>query len=361
MFSSLQEQQKFVYISADEIYVKPAVRFRASNVIGFAQNQDTPTPARTVLALMINFLRGTPAFVARLIPVVNLKHAFLVDLLLTLVEIIHQAGGYVFGVVTDNLSVNQKAFKSLRETYTPNSICSVNHPIDNEYFSSFYTLYDTTHLMKNIRNNWITEKIQTLEFLDPITNNTIVAKWKDVIDIYKIEEHNMARKITLNYPSLYPNNFEKQKVQLVINVFNEKTVACLEQHGRKETAQFVALITRMWNILNIKTKDAGRNLNDDDRMPFYYTDDPRLEFLLGMARSFKLMDSGKRGCRVRGLTTETANALHQTLHGIVDMIKHLLNSDYRYALPGKIQSDRLEAEFGIYRGTSGGNYFISVE
>ena len=59
---------------------------------GFAQNQDTPTPARTVLALMINFLRGTPAFVARLIPVVNLKHAFLVNLLLTLVEIIHRAG-----------------------------------------------------------------------------------------------------------------------------------------------------------------------------------------------------------------------------------------------------------------------------
>ena len=92
VFSSLQEQQKFVYISADEIYVKPAVRFRASHVIGFAQNQDSPTPARTVLALMINFLRGTSAFVARLIPVVNLKHAFLVDLLLTLIEIIHQAG-----------------------------------------------------------------------------------------------------------------------------------------------------------------------------------------------------------------------------------------------------------------------------
>ena len=32
-----------------------------------------------------------------------------------------------------------------------------------------------------------------------------------------------------------------------------------------------------------------------------------------------------------------------------------------YVLPGKIQSDRLEGEFGIYRGSSGGNYYISVE
>ena len=33
----------------------------------------TPTPAKTVLALMINFVRGTPAFVARLSQVPNLN------------------------------------------------------------------------------------------------------------------------------------------------------------------------------------------------------------------------------------------------------------------------------------------------
>ena len=30
-------------------------------------------------------------------------------------------------------------------------------------------------------------------------------------------------------------------------------------------------------------------------------------------------------------------------------------------LPGKFQSNRLEADFGIYRQSSGGNYWISVE
>ena len=43
--------------------------------------------AKTVLAAMINFLRGSPAFVARLVPVANSKHGLLVDLLLVLVSI----------------------------------------------------------------------------------------------------------------------------------------------------------------------------------------------------------------------------------------------------------------------------------
>ena len=53
------------------------------------------------------------------------------------------------------------------------------------------------------------------------------------------------------------------------------------------------------------------------------------------------------------LMSETANALHQTLYGIVDITKTMLRSGYPYVLPGKIQSDRLECEFGIYRGSSG--------
>ena len=215
--------------------------------------------------------------------------------------------------------------------------------------------------MKNNRNNWITEKTRTLEFLDPFTNKTLIATWSDLLFIYKMEENNMVRNITLDYQRLYPNNFEKQKVQLVFKVFNEKTVACLERYDKKVTARFVSLVTRMWNMINVKSPEAGRRLNDPDRKQFLSDSDSRLDFLLKMGTAFKLLDSNKRGCRVKKLTSETANALHQTIHGIVDAIKILLSLGYVYVLPGKIQSDRLEGEFGIYRESSGGNYFISVE
>ena len=49
------------------------------------------------------------------------------------------------------------------------------------------------------------------------------------------------------------------------------------------------------------------------------------------------------------------------LNGTVDVAKCLLNLGMEYILLGKLQSDRLENEFGIYRQGSGGNYFISVE
>ena len=77
---------------------------------------------------------------------------------------------------------------------------------------------------------------------------------------------------------------------------------------------------------------------------------------------FKEMDNSIRGQRVKGLTGETANALHQTLVCFVDLIKTLLlTHDYKYVLPGKISSDRIEGEFGICRQSSGGNYLMSAE
>ena len=47
--------------------------------------------------------------------------------------------------------------------------------------------------------------------------------------------------------------------------------------------------------------------------------------------------------------------------GMVNLAKSLLGVDFNYILFGKIQSDRLEGEFGVIRQMSGGNYIISVE
>ena len=73
------------------------------------------------------------------------------------------------------------------------------------------------------------------------------------------------------------------------------------------------------------------------------------------------MDKSLRGQRVKGLTSETANALHQTLVGVVDLIRLLLKKGHSYVLPGKFSSDRIEAEFGLCRASGGGNYLIGAE
>ena len=140
-------------------------------------------------------------------------------------------------------------------------------------------------------------------------------------------------------------------------------MAELTSHGYTDTATFIEHATRLWNCLNVKTTDAGRNLNDSNREPFRSLEDERLKFIDDMTEQFKKMDASlsKYKGRVMCLTVDTSNALHLILKGIVALIKLLLTKGFTYVLPGIFQSDRLEGEFGIYRHSAGGNYYISVQ
>ena len=117
----------------------------------------------------------------------------------------------------------------------------------------------------------------------------------------------------------------------------------------------------LWKIINVKGPDEGRRLNDPLRNPFDDPNDERLQYVENMSTSLKLVDSSKRGSRVRGLTCDTANAWHVTLTGLLSMTRTLLGKGLKYVCIGKVQSDHIEGEFGIIRGLSGGNYLISCE
>lgn len=73
------------------------------------------------------------------------------------------------------------------------------------------------------------------------------------------------------------------------------------------------------------------------------------------------MDSGEICVRIRGLTGDTENAFYLSQLAMVYIIKKLLDVGFDYVLLGKIQSDRLEEKIGIYRCSSGSNYFITCE
>ena len=117
----------------------------------------------------------------------------------------------------------------------------------------------------------------------------------------------------------------------------------------------------MWHILNAKSPNEGVHLYDPDRHPISSPGDERLLFLENMATSLKLMDNSKREHRVRGLSSQTANAWHVSLLGMVDLAKTILALGMKYVSCGKIQCDGLECEYRVIRQLSGGNYHISVE
>lgn len=73
--------------------------------------------------------------------------------------------------------------------------------------------------------------------------------------------------------------------------------------------------------------------------------------------------AGGRGpSRQHSLTSHTRQAFCQTLEGLISLAIDLLSvHGFAYVLLGQFQSDKLEGEFGVYRQSSGGCYFISVE
>ena len=147
-----------------------------------------------------------------------------------------------------------------------------------------------------------------------------------------------------NYATIYPTNFDKQKVQLTFNVFNEKTV-----DGANSTGAFVQLVTRMMNILNVKSPHTAKKLNDPDRRVIRDIDDDRFPFLENMVCMFEKMDpaSSRYPGRIMCLTSQTSQALSVTLRGIIEVSKTLLRKRIDYVMTGDLNDERLEGVWYI--------------
>ena len=177
---------------------------------------------------------GVPAFIARLIPVYTLDADLLLEQLLNVIQIIHQCKGFVFLTMCDNLMANQRMYRLLTEQYGCDNDFSIHHPVQNSEFPSLYILYDPTHLFKSIRNNWVTEKMKTLDFTHPCLG-CLECQQNGLIWSIFLKKSCPIKLTKLTHASLFTTNFEKQKVSLAMNIFNEKTVTalCIENYNDK--------------------------------------------------------------------------------------------------------------------------------
>ncbi|XP_065646458.1 uncharacterized protein LOC136071650 isoform X2 [Hydra vulgaris] len=220
-------------------------------------------------------------------------------------------------------------------------------------------LHDQVHLFKSIRSNWFTEKTQTISL--KINDQPLSGDWSHNVQLYNRKKLCVAKTSKLSRKSVYPSLIDRQNVENMVAVFNEKTVAALNLANFKNTACFLAPIVLLWSMLIVKRKGCDVLLNDTNRSSFQTLDDFRFKEILAFADATSKMSEGKRFKHYSTLTPETKHTLVNTLQGLVELIKKLLLEDYRYVLPGIFQTDYLKGEFSIYRQLSCGNYFISAE
>ena len=182
--------------------------------------------------------------------------------------------------------------------------------------------------------------------------------------LYRTESSSIVKTAhKLSFKTLYPTNLERQKVSLVLNLFNEFNVAALELQGQddekcKQTASFIRLITAWWHIVNVKQSFKGLHKRDSLSLPISDCSDERLQFLVSFADWLHEWGTCDNGC----LTRQTSRALHHTTLTLVQLTKYALTTlSVKYILLGKLQTDNLERRFGEYRQLSGGNYNVSVQ
>jgi len=95
-----------------------------------------------------------------------------------------------------------------------------------------FLLYDYVHIIKCIRNNWLTEKMGELQFVH--NGETFIARWNDLRELFKLEQNkkNFVTLSNLNYVAVYPKPIERQSVAICLRVFCDKTVTALKTHSK---------------------------------------------------------------------------------------------------------------------------------
>ena len=196
-FSNLtDERQKTCVLLLDEVYAKAILLYHGGVVFGHAVNKPSLL-ANTVLSFMVVTLFGGPNFLCKMLPVRNLDAKFLFDQTNLILNAIKTAGGNVVAIISDGSRVNQnflKMFYTIVPWRTKDDI---------------FLLFVFVHLFKGIRNNnWITEKMQELEFY--IDGERKIAKWTDIKALFKFELNQIVKMSKLSEISVNPKPVERQ-------------------------------------------------------------------------------------------------------------------------------------------------------
>ena len=181
----------------------------------------------------------------------------------------------------------------------------------------------------------------------------------------------LAHKLTDKV--LHPSCLEKVNVKLATAATHESTSTALRHFAQhqpnfanfKDTAEFLELVRRWFNICNVKSPHMASRLNDDNRVPLRSNcqkSAKSLQFLVDFGTFMR--NWVQSDCPVTAkLSKDTGMAVYYTCRGLHGLTNYLLEhypDVIQYVLLGKVQSDATEGHFGHLRKLAGSNYWASV-
>ena len=202
--------------------------------------------AKSALAIEIVCHYGGPRLVICVYSVAKLNSKCLRSILMETVKITKISGGCPVSFICDNCPMNPSVYKELGG---PGKV-----KLDG---TDVFLVSDYVHILKNLRNNWITEKSQQLTFTE--NDFHYQANWTDINTLYEENKKTAQRLTNLTHTSVFPKPLQWQSVPLVCQVFNEKTVAAFKALRDKVVSQegsirFIKLVTDWFKMMNVKDK-----------------------------------------------------------------------------------------------------------
>ena len=142
---------------------------------------------------------------------------------------------------------------------------------------------------------------------------------------------------------------------MVLQIFNQTTVTALREFGPEvsiinyqETALFIEIINRLWEIVNVKTMFKGKRLRNKFQEPVTRNSKHILDYMNSFLEFLNKWQNLTYGDGK--ITKDTHFAVTHTTKAFIGIINYLLyEKNFNFILLGKIQTDQLEERFGKYR------------
>ena len=353
----LNEYQKNVLLIIDEIYVAKRVEYSGGEVQGLTTEGAV---ASTLLCFMVKSLTGKYKDIVALYPVLTLTAVKLYDCYKDVMSLLKGVSFNVIALSVDNASTNRNFFTDC--------LCDgalKTHITDSETNRPLFLLFDPVHDIKNVYNNFQSRKVFQCPPFERNLPSGCCANFQHVTELYKLEEFASLKKAHKLSPSvLEPKGIEKTSVKLAAAVFCDSTRDAMRFYAENEgqvswtgTGDFIALILKLWHIMNVKSTAKGKHKRDITMDPVRSCKDWKLDFLREFAEFLQRWEDSKKP----GLTRETFLALRHTCLTLAECATFLMDQlGFKYVLLGHLQSDAIESRFGWFRQLSGANYFIST-
>jgi len=271
-YSKLNAFDRNVIIMIDEIYLSKRIEATGGQIFGLTENCEVAT---TALCFMIKSLSSGYKDMVGIYPMKNLKAKTQKQCYDKIMQLLYEIGFNVIGISVDNAAANRKFYKDFLCDGTWKS--SVKNSLTG---GEIFLIFDPTHVIKNVYNNFLSRKVFKLPAMLPILTESVTGNFSDIESVYNSECHKPLRIAhKLSETVLKPKTIEKVNVKLALSLLHESTVTALKQYGYYDTAAVLDLFLKFWSILNVSSPTIGKHKRDIVRDPVNSPDDWKLDFL----------------------------------------------------------------------------------